>query len=260
MKPPTPSGVPSQVWLLCLLPLLALVLAACTSDAQRVGCAKPVQTPAAPQQQNLFLNPSFEEGRDPWISLETAAWGRPFSATDRAAHSGSNSALLELRSDDEGAGSVRVYGVVYEMKPEAFPELISGYYCVERWDQGTPRQYLQLVVIALAAENIPEEVASATNHQMRYILAGVDSQPTFISNARYVMITETQPRLGEWVRFERNVRDDFQALWGDVPMGYAGLRIFFEVRWDDRQPSDGVSAADVYYDDLYLGPAGTNGG
>ncbi len=255
MKSCAPSGVPSQVWLLCSLPLLALAIAACTNAGQSASCADPAQTPAAPQQQNLFLNPGFEEGRDPWISLETAAWGRPFSATDSAAHSGSNSALLELRSDDEGAGSVRVYGVVYEMKPEEFPELISGYYCVERWDQGTPRQYLQFVVIALAAENIPEEVASSTNHQMRYILAGVDSQPTFISNAHYVMISQSQPEPGQWVRFERNVRDDFEALWGGVPKGYAGLRIFFEVRWDDRQASDGVSAADVYYDDLYFGPA-----
>lgn len=260
MKSRAPSVVPAQVWLFCSLPLLMLVIASCAGDGQRAGCANPVQTPAAPQQQNLFLNPSFEQGRDPWISLETAAWGRPFSATDRAAHSGSNSALLELRSDEEEAGSVRVYGVVYEMKPEEFPELISGYYCVERWDQGTPRQYLQFVVIALAAENIPEEVASSTNHQMRYILAGVDSQPTFISNARYVMIARGQPKLGEWVRFERNVRDDFEALWSDVPKGYAGLRVFFEVRWDDRQPSDGVSAADVYYDDLYFGPAESDRG
>ena len=56
------------------------------------------------------------------------------------------------------------------------------------------------------------------------------------------------------------MRDDFEALWGDVPQDFAGLRIFFEVRWDDRQISDGVSAADVYYDDLYFGPAESDGG
>lgn len=250
-----PGGDRCPVWLLCSLPLLTLVLAACSGQGPRAGCANALETPVAPRQQNLFLNPGFEQGRDPWFSLETAAWGSAFRASDAAARSGSSSALLELRSDDAEAGQVRVYGVVYEMSPEAFPELLSGYYCVDRWEQGTPRQYLQFVVIALDAANIPAEVASATNHQVRYILAGVDSQPTFISNARYVMITRSEPKLGEWVRFERNVREDFEALWGDAPEGYVGLRILFEVRWDDRLPSDGLSAADVYYDDLYFGPA-----
>lgn len=264
------------VWLLASITLLALAIAACADgeeggDAGGLVSTAPMPTPTRPldrpgtvgcedgtpdspaaSPENLFFTPGFEEGRDPWFSKDS--WGTSFSLSDREAHSGERSALLELRSDVEGAISVRVYGVVQEIAPEQFPEVISGYYCVDRWEQGTPTQYLQFVVIVHDAENIPPEVASATNHQIRYILAGVQSQPGFISNARYVMVTQDEPVTGKWVSFERNIRDDFEELWGGVPRGYQKLALFFEVRWDDRQPSDGLSAADVYYDDLYIGP------
>ena len=268
------------VWLLPSLTLLALVVVACADgdeagDAEGVVSTAPMPTPAASQDrqgqagcedgapdssaaspENLFSTPGFEEGRDPWFSKDS--WGTSFSLSDREAHSGERSALLELRSDVEGAISVRVYGLVQEITPEQFPEVISGYYCVDRWEQGTPAQYLQFVVIVQAADNIPAEVVPTTNHQVRYILAGVESQPTFISNSRYVMLTQAAPVQGKWVSFERNIRDDFEELWGDVPKGYRQLALFFEVRWDDRQPTDGFSAADVYYDDLYIGPAREN--
>ena len=35
---------------------------------------------------------------------------------------------------------------------------------------------------------------------------------------------------------------------------FHSIRILFETRWDNRQASDGPSAADVYYDNLYAGP------
>jgi len=268
------------VWLLPSVTLLALAIAACADgeeggDAEgvvstapmptaamsvdqqgQIGCQDGAPDSSAASPENLFLTPSFEEGRDPWFSKES--WGTSFSLSDREARSGEWSALLELRSNVEGGISVRVYGVVQEIAPEQFPEMISGYYCVDRWQQGTPTQYLQFVVIVHDAENIPPEVASATNHQIRYILAGVESQPTFISNSRYIMLTRSEPVTGKWVSFERNIRDDFEELWGDAPKSYQKLALFFEVRWDDRQPSDGLSAADVYYDDLYIGPARGN--
>ncbi len=209
----------------------------------------------APEGVNLFANPGFEDGTGPWCSLSTEAWGAPFSVSSRRAHTGQSSAFLELRS--EQGVNTRVKGVVSEIAPSEFPELLSGYYYVDRWEQGTPKQYLQIVVIVWQAANIPQEAVElgATNHQIRYIVAGVDSQPTSIGNARYVMVTRDKPKTGRWVFFQRNVRKDFQELWGAVPEDFAGIRVLFEVRWDDRQPSDGATAADVYYDDLYLGPA-----
>jgi hypothetical protein len=204
---------------------------------------------------NVFANPGFEEGEDPWISLTTEAWGSPFSVSQAQAQDGSSSALLELRS--ELGGAAKVWGVVQEVSPGDLPEVVSGHYYVDRWEKGTPKQYLQLVVIVNDAANIPSDVAAlrANNYQIRYLLAGAAEQPTNIANARYVFVSREEPATGQWVRFERNIRQDFCDLWGAIPRGFSSVRILFEVRYDDR-PADAAAAADVYYDNLYLGPAG----
>ncbi|OGO51098.1 MAG: hypothetical protein A2148_06995 [Chloroflexi bacterium RBG_16_68_14] len=234
--------------------LYALEVNAGTIQRFGIQVGDPVTfEPNVAEEGNLFANPSFEEGGGPWFSLDTPDWGKPFSVSQRQDHSGASSALLELRSDD--GGDARVYGVVQEIAPQEFPDLLSGYYYVGRWEQGTPKQYLQVAVIVHGASNIPPEAAPAGNHQVRYLLAGVEGPPIEIGNARFVTVGTGEPEQGRWVRFERNVREDFQELWGAVPEGFEKLRVLFEVRWDDRQPADGPSAADVHYDDLYIGPA-----
>ena len=236
----------------------AVALLACgNGDAATVATCRAGEgeaTSARPPAGNLFLNPGFEDGAEPWFSLDTEAWGKPCAVSQKHAHDGTNAALLQLRPEE--GGGTRVFGVVQEIGPGEFPEVLSGYYYVDRWEKGTPLQYLQFVVIVDGADNIPEEVLAlgANNHQLRYLLAGVDEQPTGIQNARYVFVGKEEPVVGEWAYFERNVRQDFQDLWGGVPRGFTKLRILFEVRWDDRREFDEPSGADVYYDDLYLGP------
>lgn len=212
-------------------------------------------TPPATALGNALQNGGFESGSEPWTSLTTPDWGTAFTLAQQQAHSGANSAYVRLRSEDGGA--TKVYGVVQELSPGQLPETLSGYYYVDRWEQGTPKQYLQFVVIVHGAINIPPEVRGlgANNHQIRYILAGVETQPTDIANSRYVFVGKDQPKVGQWVRFERNVRQDFCELWGSLPAGFTSIRVFFETRWDDRADTDGPSAADVYYDDIYWGPA-----
>ena len=240
------------------LGLAALQLVSCGGGGSGAGgtsaqrCDTPPLTTPGPGQTNLFANGGFEEGANPWCSLATAAWGPPFAVSATQAHGGGKSAYLRLRSAD--GGSARVYGVVTEIATDAFPEQLSGYYYVDGWQQGTAKQYLQFVVIVWGAANQPASIA-APNYQIRYVLAGVDSQPLEISNARYVLVGHGAPEQGHWVHFQRNVREDFQQLWGAAPEGFSKLRILFETRWDDRSPTDGPSSADVYYDDLYLGPA-----
>ena len=245
-------------YLLALAVFAVAFLVACGDETGRpettTSCERPAITEAVAADGNLFANGGFEEGSEPWCSLDSSAWGTPFSISDERAFVGEWSALLQLRSDD--GGEARVYGVVQEVAAGEFPETLSAEYFVERWEQGTSIQYLQAVVIVWGADNVSQELTGIGNHQIRYILAGVDSQPTFISNARYVMVSEDQPRVGEWVRFERDVRQDFLELWGIVPEGFDRLRVLFEVRWDDRTSDDGPSSADVYYDDLYFGSGG----
>jgi hypothetical protein len=215
-------------------------------------CEEPEIVSGLPAEGNQFLNGGFEEGAAPWCSLASDAWGKPFTVSSAQAQSGEHSALLELRSAE--GGSARVFGVTTQVAPEEFPETVSGYYYVEEWEKGTPKQYLQFVAIVWGADNMPE--TGTENHQVRYILAGVDEPPIEIANAYIVMVGTGDPETGRWVRFERNLRQDFLDLWGVIPENYDWIRFLYEVRWDERQESDPPGLADVYYDDLYAGPAG----
>ncbi len=229
-----------------------LVSAACGGGASEPPPGTPSAGAAVPE--NLFLNADFEGGEAPWFSMTTEAWGPPFQITESVAHTGTHSALLEMRAGPEAFGP-KVFGVVQEITPEDFPELISGYYRVEDWVRGTEKQYLQFVVIVFEASNKP---VTSPNHQIRYPLAGIGEPPFAISNARFVFINTDEPVTGRWVYFERNIRDDFEQLWGAVPEGFSKIRVLFEVRYDDKAVGSGEVKADAFYDDLYVGPADAN--
>jgi len=201
-----------------------------------------------PAGGNLFPNPSFEEGRDPWYSLKPP----DFELAQDVAHSGQASALLRMSDSVEQAGA-KIYYLVQEVAPQEFPEVISGYYRVDGWVKGTAKQYLQFVVIAFGPDNLTD----APNVQIRYLLAGIDAPPFPISNAKFVFLSRDEPVTGEWVHFQRNLREDFKQSWGAVPKGFDKLRILFEVRFDDKVAGQGAPRADVHYDDLYMGPAGS---
>ena len=57
--------------------------------------------------------------------------------------------------------------------------------------------------------------------------------------------------------FETNIKEDFLEKWKAVPEGYSKIRVLFEARYDDKEAGI-ASEADVYYDDLYMGPADAN--
>jgi hypothetical protein len=214
-------------------------------------------------QANIFHNPSFESGREPWCSLHLGEVPA-FQISQDYAHSGQSSAYLQMRVPAEEAGYAKVFYLVQEVVPQEFPDVISGYYRVENWSKGTPKQYLQFVVIlcrqgqggdcALGATNLPGDY----NHQIRYILAGISEPPFEITNAHFVFITTEEPKQGEWVYFERNIKQDFEQLWGAVPEGFDKMRVLFEVRYDNKEAGEVPANADVYYDDLYMGPASEN--
>jgi hypothetical protein len=155
-----------------------------------------------------------------------------------------------MRTTDTSPAT-HIWGVVQEVTPKSFPEILSGAYRVDNWQRGTERQYLQVVVIAFDAKNSP---INAPNYQIRYILGGIDKPPFQINNAQYVFLNTGEPAQGDWIEFSRNVKEDFQRLWGAVPEDFRMVRSLFEVRYDQRQPGE-LPAADVYFDDLYLGSA-----
>lgn len=221
---------------------LALLLSSCNGGGPSSPRPSP---PAGDDQGNFLVNPGFEDGDEPWISLDPES---SFQRTEELAHSGKASAGLHMR-DAASATGARVYYLVQEIQPSEFPEVVRGSYRVETWKKGTEKQYLQFVVIVFGADNMPEQFP---NHQIRYPLAGIESPPFFISNAYFRFLGKEEPVTGEWVSFEANVADDFQRLWGAVPKGFDNIRVLFEVRFDDKSPV-ATSEADVYYDDLYVG-------
>lgn len=208
--------------------------------------------PEVPATENVLAIPGFEECSDaspvpcsPWFALKLPN----FTLSD-VAHSGDTSALLRMREPPEAAGA-KVFYLVQEVAPTEFPEVISGFYRVENWLRGTEKQYLQFVVIAVRADNRPPEFS---NHQIRYILAGIDEAPFEITNAKFVFLSREDPPIGEWVPFQVNVKQDFIDLWGAAPEGSEFIRLLYEVRYDGKLPGSGATEADVYYDDLYFGP------
>ena len=205
--------------------------------------------PTQPPGGNWLANPGFEEGDQPWITLHPEE-GVGFTLSQDFVHSGSTSALLHMQDPADAEGS-KVYYLVQEIEPGELPDVVRGFYRVENWQKSTPRQYLQFAVIAFAPDNFPPETP---NYQVRYLLAGADSTPFAISNAYFVFVSRGEPVQGEWVPFEANIKDDFQRLWGKVPEGFDKLRLLFEVRWDGKTAGDGAAEADVYYDDLFIGP------
>ena len=220
-----------------------------TSSPDGSTGATATNGPTPPAGGNWLVNPGFEEGDQPWVTLHPEE-GVGFTLSQDFVHAGSNSALLRMR-DPASAEGAKVYYLVQEIEPGELPEVVRGYYRVENWQKNTPRQYLQFVVIAFAPDNFPPDAA---NYQLRYLLAGADSTPFAIGNAYFVFINRGEPVQGEWVPFEANIKDDFQRLWGKVPEGFDKLRLLFEVRWDGKAAGDGPAEADVYYDDLYAGP------
>ena len=222
-----------------------------TSNLPSPTASPPLPTihptfPAPSAAGNVFLNPGFEDGREHWTSIQPP----DFALADDVSHTGQTSALLELRAEPRIEGT-KVFYLVQEVAPQEFPEIISGNYRVTKWVRGTRLQYLQFAVIAFEANNLP---GSYSNHQIRYILAGLDEEPFAIANAHFVFLNREDPTLNEWVPFLANVKDDFLKLWGAVPE-YVNIRILFEVRYDDKAVGEGPAEADVYYDDLYFGLA-----
>jgi len=246
-----------RLGLLAIAGLALFTLAvACDEEAERPTAAPGACVPQMPPegQANLFHNPDFEAGGEPWCSLHLEETP-PFEVSQDFAHSGESSALLRMRVPAEKGGKAKVFYLVQEVISGQFPELISGYYRVENWTKGTPKQYLQFVVIAF---DVPNLTPVYPNHQMRYPLAGISEEPFNIANAFFVFLGKEEPRTGEWVYFERNIKEDFQQSWGAAPVGFSKLRILFEVRYDDKEPGTAPAEADVYYDDLYMGPASEN--
>lgn len=200
--------------------------------------------------KNLLINPGFEKSRKGWTYPDwSKAWAKNgFAIKKGFALKGRRSARLLLNAGPDIEGTL-IRGVVQELKPKKFPEVISGNYYIKEWKRGAPKQYLQLVVIVWQKKfNFP-------NHQIRYILAGVDTPPYNMRNAKYIFLNgpRVEPAVGQWVHFETNVLDNFKSQWNETPSGYDKVMFFFEARYDSKKKGSPNVKMDVYYDELFVG-------
>jgi hypothetical protein len=253
-----------------LLPLLIAVAlttaAACgddDGDEPATDTPDPAQTstPAATKIDlepgvNALLNPGFENGEQSWAS----AGPNKFTVTSDQALSGSAAAQLTMRATTDSPVSA-TYTVFQEFTPSEFPEVLSFNYLVNNWAKGTEKQYIEVAVIVYGGtEAFPTcpgpEADECPNYQIRYILGGVSQNPITVENSKYVFVSRDEPSQDEWIPITRDMKADFQNTWGAVPDKPEKIRILAEVRYDDREATDGPMEADVYFDDMFVGTKG----
>jgi hypothetical protein len=65
------------------------------------------------------------------------------------------------------------------------------------------------------------------------------------SNTRYIVLESGKDRLGEWITEERNVHDDYKALFGEEPPEAGGVTLMID-------SDDTKSAAESFFDDIEI--------
>jgi hypothetical protein len=228
----------------CALLVVGWLLAGCGGG----NSGASLQSPSS-QTGNLLQNPGFEQGADPWHTMQSTGWSPDFDVNGNVAHSGAHSVHVKLGPPPQPAQDW-VFGVAQDMNTNEVPEYVSGYYRVENWQKATPSQYLQCAVIVFYKD---PSTGATTNTQVRYLLAGASAAPFRIDNAKFIFVDKSEPATGQWVHFSRDLRQDFQQAWGSLPQNVTSVRIFFEARYDSPTAIQPNLAGDVYYDDLYAG-------
>lgn len=228
---------------------MRLVRSLCALLFASVGCSAIQDYDS---RDNVLVNGSFEQGRDPWYDFQRPDkpyWGS-FEISDARAFHGRHSLLLRLDSADFPT-RIGIAGAAQDMAVTAMPRRLSGRYRVDSWVRHARLQYIQVVVMAFGASNFAELGASA---QLALVLAGIDT-PTFpISNRRFAFTGPVEPELGRWIPFEFDLHREYERHWGKVPVELVNLRFFAEARFDDFVHGGGRRArALVYFDALRLG-------
>lgn len=233
---------------LCALLSLLVAASGCGADGN------PAPSGPSWPGENWLANPGFEQERSAWSYREQSPHWGDFRVVESPVHTGVRAVHLRLQHGSTlPRRPVKVYGVVQELAFNHLPDLLGGYYRVDRWERSASATdlYLQVVVIAWPAASAG---AAPENRQLRYYLAGLEQPPFLLSNAHIAFVSKGPPVLNRWQRFEISLRADFERLWGGAGEGYDKIEVLFEARWDNM-PARSSVAADVYYDDLFVGNA-----
>lgn len=230
-----------------LLPAIALVFASCgVFDAPR-----PLPE-SAPVASNLLANAGFESDASSWVAPMLAG-SDGFSISDSVSRSGSHSLALQLAGNAEATGSHTVGGV-QAINTKEFPEYISGFYRVDDWHSAATFQYVQAVV-AVRSDDYGDGVPV---HEIRFSLAGLDRPPFSVPGVSFFFLSRAAPAGHNWVYFDYPLRLAFMTRFGKVPSRWDAIDVRLEVRYDAKTKDEGATSAQVYFDDLYVGPQASN--
>jgi hypothetical protein len=206
----------------------------------------PAPTPR-PSAANLFINPGFEDGSQPWISPQQADWS-PFSVSDSKAHDGTHSMRAQLEGDPNLAAK-RSAGGSQEVRTGDFPEFVSGFYRVDSWQPRARFQYVEFVV-RVRGGDFDDDVPT---HEVRFLIGGTASDPPGAPGISLIYLSRGAPALGRWTYFSYPVKRAFESRFGEAPTHWDGMEVSFDVRYDGLTATEPYPAADVYFDDLYIG-------
>src|SRR5262249_37352064 len=124
---------------------------------------------------NLFKNPSFEEGKEPWSTRKDSSSWHDFEISRIRAHRGKHSALLHLVNEDPKLPLARIWGVIQDPKIQKIPGKLNFWYRVENWHATSEKQYIQAVAMVESDQVIPGTKDNTL--QLRYVLGGSKEPP-----------------------------------------------------------------------------------
>ena len=213
-------------------PRLWISASVITLSALMLGCgafddSPPLPTPT-PSAANLLVDAGFEGLAPAWTVFPPANAHEISTAT---AHGGASSLALHATA------AVPALAASQGLNPSAFPEFISGYYRVDDDPDGAVLQF-----VVKATGGAPDEV-----REVRFVIAGADTEPEQSPTARYVFLSRDRPSIGEWMYFGYPIALAFEGRTGSIPQPWTSIDVTLEVR------TTGDDDVTVYYDDMYVG-------
>jgi hypothetical protein len=234
-----------MTWQAVLFGFVLLAFAAAGAGCGLLDAPPPLPTPP-PAEGNLLANPGFEDGDQGWLAPQQAG-STPFSVSEDEAHEGSRSMRLQLTGrPSASSGSA---GGVQAVDTTVFPGFVSGFYRVDSWQPDSGQQYLQFAVRVLGSDldgNVPA-------HELRFVIGGNERDAPAPRDANAVFISRAAPVVGRWTYFAYPVGSALESRFGRVPLRWDGIQLSLEVRYDNSTADVPFEAADVYFDDLFMG-------
>jgi hypothetical protein len=211
------------------LSAVALVASLVASACGLYRDEKAVGTPT-PGHANAVQAAGFEDAAGAWRASD----GAGFRISDDFPHGGARSAALAR----EGPGIV---SISQQIDVAPFPEYVSGFYRLDRWNPASGARVVEFVVTVRSAD-FPDGFGP---HSMHFLIGGLDAAPANpLPGVAYVFLSRAAPQTGDWRYFGYPVALAFERAFGKAPTRWGSIELTLSA-----EPGD----ATVQFDDIYAG-------